>query len=262
MHAQEGTVVGRYFPLVLLPLALLLAAACSLGATGPPRTATNVGATQTRNVETGQLATARALADATPTPQLAATQTRTAELAQLATLTAPSPTPDRAAAAASLVTLVGQVAGSEALVGVITDGAQATLYFCDGSSLARWFRGRIAGNRLEVATPDGAVVTAEIPRGTKEVTGTLTLPSGTALAFSSLPTTSLDNAGLYRATGQALGEAFTMGVIVLPDGRFAGVLQQGQTLHAVTDPQFGPSGLTARVAGLPGSFTASRMAAP
>jgi hypothetical protein len=270
-------------PVYLLPLLVaLLAAACGLPpgrSSGPP----NVGATQTRIAELRELATAKTLAAAIstpiavpPTPHVAATQTRTAELAQLATLTAPTPnqpgtattptgstpTTGPAEVAASIVTFVGRVANTEALVGVITDGSRTTVYVCDGSSTARWFSGTVTGNRLEVGSQDGAVVAAELPRGVKEVSGTLKLPDGTALAFGALATTGKDNAGIYRATGTLDGENFTMGVIVLPDDQFAGILRRGQTLHGVTDPSFAQGGLTATAAGLPGTFSAPRMTQP
>jgi len=270
-------------PIFLFPLLVaLLVAGCGL----PPDRSTgslNVGATQTRNVEMRELATARALAAAittpiavTPTPHAAATHTRTAELGQLATLTAPTPTQGGTATApaapspatgpaevaASIVTFVGRVASTEALVGVITNGEKTTVYVCDGSATARWFSGTVTGNRLEVGSQDGAVVTAELPRGVKEVSGTLKLPDGTALAFGALATTGKDNAGIYRATGTLGGENFTMGVIVLPDNQFAGILRRGQTLHGVTNPSFAQGGLTATAVGLSGTFSAPRMTQP
>ena len=271
---------GSRLAAILFPLLVaLLVAACGLPP-GSSSGANNVGATQTRVVELRQLATAQALVaptatlnSVTPTPHAAATQTRTAELAQLATLTAPTPTQASTPAAptpttgpaevtGSIVTFVGRVANTESLVGLITDGSRTMVYVCDGSSTARWFSGTADGNRLEVSSQDGAVVTAELPRGVKEVRGTLKLPDGTALAFDSLATTGKDHAGIYRATGILNGENFNMGVIVLPDDQFAGILRRGETLHSVTSPSFGQGSLTATVAGLPGTFSAPRLTAP
>jgi hypothetical protein len=65
---------------------------------------------------------------------------------------------------------VGSVEGSDAYIGVVVDGDnEALAYVCDSDQISQWFRGKVAGNKFEVASGDARLsfaLTEDAARGT------------------------------------------------------------------------------------------------
>lgn len=270
---------------ILLPSFLLI-----LGACGLPGATNNAAPTRTRVAELAQIAT---LTAPTATPFTAATQTRTIELAQLATLTVPTPTPviaatqTRAVEQAHLVTMtaqastpvatstrdaaratgvisssVGQVSKSDLFIGLITDGFKVTAYVCDGVKTSQWFSGTLSGNSVDAQASTGMRLQASLaPGNTGVFTGTLAMPDGKVMDFTTVDASKSEKAGVYSASGTANGKPYSLGVIVLPDGQLRGVLSQEGVLRSVASASFTKDGLTADVAQF-GEFTAVKMTKP
>lgn len=273
------------FICIILPSFLLI-----LGACGLPVATSNAAPTRTRVAELAQIAT---LTAPTATPFTAATQTRTVELAQLATLTVPSPTPliaatqTRAVEQSHLVTMtaqaatpaatptrdtaratgvisssVGQVAKSDLFIGFITDGFKVTAYICDGVKTSQWLSGTLSGDSLDAKAPTGMRLQASLaPGGTGVFTGTLAMPDGKVMDFTTVDASKSEKAGLYSAAGTANGKPYSLGVIVLPDGQLRGVLSQEDVLRTVGSVSFTKDGLIADVSQF-GEFTAAKMTKP
>lgn len=259
----------------LAVLLLLLVALTACG--GAPMTATpsvNVGPTQTRAAELAQLATLTA-PTATALPSTAAvgpTQTRVAELAQIATLSAPTapprdlPTAGSAGGALTNGSFVGRVAGSDAFVAIVANGADVMAYVCDGKNLAQWFKGQRQGSAIELTTEDGARLTVNMTSsaGTgslRQASGTFRAANGEERRFDTAATTTLDRAGLYRGAGVVDGGNAVLGVIVLPSGEFRGAFWVSERVTPVDAPVFGANSLTA-VYGGSVTVSAQRLGVP
>lgn len=275
---------------IIVPCVLLILGACGLPATSsntaPTRTRVAelaqlatltaptatpfTAATQTRAVELSQLAT---LTVVTPTPLVSATQTRSVEQAHLVTMTAqaapaapptPSPvtTPSAATTSTSVSTSVGKVSDSEAFVGLITDGSKITAYVCDGTKISQWFSSTFDGNSLDAKAPSGMRIVATVtPGGSDVFTGTVTMPDGKVMKFSTTDVSTNIQAGIYSGSGKVNDKPYSIGVIVLPDGQFRGVLSQDGVLRTVGKPAFTATGLVADVSQF-GEFPAQKMTKP
>lgn len=270
---------------IILPCFLLILGACGLPAptsnTAPTRTRVAelaqiatltaptatpfTAATQTRAVELSQLAT---LTVPSPTPVIAATQTRVVEQSHLVTMTAQAaspvatPTPDAARVTGAIASSVGQVAKSDLFIGLISDGFKVTAYVCDGVKTSQWFSGTLSGNSLDSMAPTGMRLQASlVPGNTGVFTGTLVMPDGKVMDFTTVDASKSDKAGLYSGSGTANGKPYSLGVIVLPDGQLRGVLSQEGVLRTVGSASFTKDGLTADVSQF-GEFTAVKMTKP
>jgi hypothetical protein len=103
--------------------------------------------------------------------------------------------------AAGMALFVGPVDGSDALVGLVLEDAQAVLYACGGSTDAHqlndWFFGK-AGDRALTLARAGARVDATIEAA--QARGTLTLQDGTVLSFAAERQPDGALGGLYSAS--------------------------------------------------------------
>jgi hypothetical protein len=128
--------------------------------------------------------------------------------------------------------LVGQAAGSQAFVGVVSDGATVLAYVCDGKRVSQWFDGRLArrgATRLRNAS--GAGLTLQLAAG--GATGTVTLKGRSPLRFtltSARAKTTKGPAGLFERTERlrpvGATESLRVGWIRLNDGRVKGLTER------------------------------------
>ena len=128
---------------------------------------------------------------------------------------------ERCATASASNTVVGEVAGGQALIALVRDAGGVTAYTCGiGTNLPTrtgWFFGASTGDALPTLTSaDGLQLTGRFDGG--HARGTLTLPDGKVLPWEAEPTRPGSGAGLYESE-DAL--ALT-GLIVANDGRMAG----------------------------------------
>ncbi|MDN5932501.1 MAG: hypothetical protein L0I24_15785 [Pseudonocardia sp.] len=129
--------------------------------------------------------------------------------------------PDPAAAVASVsgVESVGRVAGTGALVAVVTDGDRVVAYVCDGpAGLGERFFGTLDGDRAVLRSDGGAELDLTVARG--GASGSFTAAGGTPTAFTT--TAVSGDAGLFLADGIVDGEVLGAGWIVLADGTQTG----------------------------------------
>ncbi len=117
---------------------------------------------------------------------------------------------------------VGAVTGSDAVVGVVSEAGQATLYVCGGPTsyahLTRWFTGvTSADGALQLQSAGGWAVTGNRADGS----GTITGPGGETHAWTAHPASN-DVAGLYAATDGACRTGAVVGDL---DGKGATTLQ-------------------------------------
>lgn len=139
---------------------------------------------------------------------------------------------------------VGRIAGSDAFIGVVSDGRGVIAYVCDSALRADWFRGEIftsvnAGT-IDLTSPSGARLRLELssvqqgvldassaPRGQLEIGGT-NLNFQTEVASA--------GAGVFRAERNTPSQSVLAGWIVLNDGDV-----RGAAIDRLADQQLGPS---------------------
>ena len=123
--------------------------------------------------------------------------------------------------------LVGQATGSQAFIGVTSDGANVLVYVCDGKRISQWFSGSLRERGATVLrNTAGARVSLRMTgsRGTARVR----LPGGRTLNVRL--SAARGRAGLYRReeTRFPVGkpQARLSGWVRLNDGRVKGLMQQ------------------------------------
>src|SRR5687768_11920788 len=81
----------------------------------------------------------------------------------------------------------GQVEGSNAFIGLVTNGESVMAFFCDGTTEAApvlwgWFQGDLNGSSFDLRSENGDHLTGEF--NADGTSGTITLTDGSALNFS------------------------------------------------------------------------------
>ncbi len=122
-------------------------------------------------------------------------------------------------------TLIGSVAGSDAVVALVTDGAHVTFYLCGGPTsyvdLTRWFSGSVDGSALQASSTDQATLSGQVDGAGAH--GTIVLPDGVTLAWTARPAVPDTDEGLYAA----VDEGCRTGVVVMQASASADVQMQG-----------------------------------
>lgn len=165
------------------------------------------------------------------------------------------------APAAATRTYVGSAQGTAAFVAVVVDGSRALAYVCDGvpgepagtaPTVQAWFNGPSDGAVLNVTQAAGQL---QLRFTQTDMSGTLTLPDGRAMAVSGR--TVAGDAGLYRAEATGTSAKAVAGWILAADGQQRGGVGgegnlpklSGAKVLNLSQPTFSPQGLaTARIA--------------
>lgn len=129
-------------------------------------------------------------------------------------------------AVTSARTYVGKVEGTDALIGLVSDGTAAVAYVCDGQDTATWFRG---------AQPDARTI--QLDAGADGLVATLSeqgaeghvVLAGTRRKFTAVPASPGTPAGLYRAEVPLDAGTLIGGWIALASGEVRGLLKLGST---------------------------------
>lgn len=129
----------------------------------------------------------------------------------------------------------GQVDGSQAFIGLVTNGKQLQAYFCDGTEQAApvlwgWFRGDLNGTTFDLTNEKGDRLAGEF--STNDVSGTITLAEGTQLSFQAGQVN--EPAGLYRLEETIDGVDTLSGWVVLANGHWRGGRKSGTQLAAAS----------------------------
>lgn len=134
----------------------------------------------------------------------------------------PDATPEPpAASGGSAVTYVGEVAGTDALIGLaVEDSGAVTAYVCDSAQTSVWLRGeRGDGDSLSATGPDGASLTATVAGDA--VTGELVLDGADHDFTATLAAPPL---GIYVAEHRDERYTLSAAWVLGPDDRLVGSL--------------------------------------
>lgn len=134
----------------------------------------------------------------------------------------------------------GQVEGSNAFIGLVTNGEQLLAFYCDGTTetapiLWGWFRGDLDSKAFDLTSENGDHLTGEF--SANGANGTITLANGTTLAFQAEPVN--EPAGLYRHKETVDGQGTISGWIVLANGELRGGRKSESQLGVAPRNQIG-----------------------
>lgn len=134
----------------------------------------------------------------------------------------------------------GQVENSNAFIGLVTNGEQLGVYFCDGTqeaapTLSGWFRGDLKGKKFDLTNDGGDHLTGEFEAN--RASGTITLADGIALNFQAASVS--QPAGLYRLAEMVDGADTVTGWVVLANGELRGGRRSGTKLTSATNQPLG-----------------------
>ncbi len=136
------------------------------------------------------------------------------------TATPVAPTKAPAAAGAGIPnSFAGAVPGTDAFIGLTTDGATSLSYVCDSKQISTWFKGPVAGNAIDITAANGNHLKATL--AATGATGTVTM-GGKDFPFTA--PSSGPNGGLFRAEQSADGANLVGGWIVASDGQQRGAV--------------------------------------
>ena len=132
---------------------------------------------------------------------------------------------------------VGQVEGSNAFIGLVTNGEQVMAFYCDGTTEAApvlwgWFNGELNGDAFDLTNEAGDRLSGAFE--SEGASGTITLADGTALTFQSAPVS--QPSGLYRNVETTDGVETVSGWIVLTNGELRGGRSGAQLAAAPGGP--------------------------
>ncbi|HET9909198.1 MAG TPA: hypothetical protein VFQ23_21290 [Anaerolineales bacterium] len=119
---------------------------------------------------------------------------------------------------------VGAVDGSDAFIGLVSDGINIRAYVCDGTTdsvnISAWFQGDVSDGSFALASEGGLSLTGQITES--GVDGTVGFVDSTQHSFSA--TSATEPAGLYRLEETVDGNTTVSGWIILPNGEYRGGL--------------------------------------
>ena len=117
---------------------------------------------------------------------------------------------------------VGKVEGTDAFIGLVTDGTRITAYVCDGDgtdiNISAWFKGELSDNSFTLQSVDPLILAGELASG--KINGTLQLADGSQHAFMADVVDS--PAGVFRQEESENGSTVVTGWIVLPNQEYRG----------------------------------------
>ena len=113
---------------------------------------------------------------------------------------------------------VGKVEGTDAFIGIASNGEEAMVYVCDGKTITQWFHGPAGSNGLDLSAGSARL---ETQLATDSATGSITLADGRAVEFQAAR--AAGDAGLYRSEETVDAEKWTAGWVVLNDGQLRGL---------------------------------------
>lgn len=131
----------------------------------------------------------------------------------------------------------GQVQGSNAFIGLATNGKQLQAFFCDGTFEAApvawgWFRGDLKGSAFDLTNEKGDRLAGKFEAN--GAGGTITLADGTALNFQAEPVS--QPAGLYHLDETIEGVGTVTSWVVLANGELRGGRKSGNQLQLIVAP--------------------------
>jgi hypothetical protein len=129
---------------------------------------------------------------------------------------------------------VGTINGTQALIGLVTDGDRVRAYACDGKRIARWYSGRARTGKVDLRNGETRLQATLTADGG---TGTLTLADGSSRRFT---VEHVDGeAGLYQGEATRAGVRYLGRWVVAANGdqtgRLASAKAAGATIPVYND---------------------------
>ncbi len=143
--------------------------------------------------------------------------------------------PPGASGSGTTRTFVGKIAGSDAFVGLATDGQELTAFVCDGTPDHEaqqwgWFKGTVQNGAFDITNDAGARLTVTIAGDTAN--GSVKFSGGQDLSFSAAAATG--QAALLRGETTTDGKRYIAGWIVQSDGQVrGGAIQDGTSNRTI-----------------------------
>jgi hypothetical protein len=132
-------------------------------------------------------------------------------------------------------TYVGQVAGTDAYIGIVENGDQMLAYVCDGNGISRWFKGGYSQALASTLTSGGqTLVVQSTPLGLQ---GTVDV-DGVPKTFTARQVPQGSEAGLYRVDVPIDDQAIVGGWVVLEDQTRRGLVSLGGTTLSTSSLSF------------------------
>ena len=137
---------------------------------------------------------------------------------------------DDETAAAPTGNYAGEVEGTDAYIGVVSNGSELIGYVCDGKKVSAWVEGPVSEGTTDLTNRDGEKV-GEVTFTADEATGEVSVPGASGTFTAELGT---GEGGLYREAKGEPGspDATETGWVVLNDGQIRGLKNVGGTLRA------------------------------
>lgn len=117
----------------------------------------------------------------------------------------------------------GRTSGNQVTLAIVTQGAKAAAYVCNGRTVEAWLQGSVHGNQVSLAGKNGASLSGSLSG--LAMFGTVSTSAGLSFPFSAA--LSPHPAGIYQARIAVNGLATRIGWAVLPDGTQFGVAVAG-----------------------------------
>jgi hypothetical protein len=124
----------------------------------------------------------------------------------------------------------GEVSGTGAYIGLVSNGSKLLGYVCDGKQVSAWLEGPVTDGKTELTTRAGEAV-GEVNFTASKASGEITVPGASGTFTAELGT---GKGGLYRTAEGEPGEpvATETGWVVLNDGSIKGLKSAGGTLRS------------------------------
>jgi hypothetical protein len=157
---------------------------------------------------------------------------------------------------------VGTLAGTDAVVGIVSRGSHVSFYLCGGAStygtLTHWFGGTLTNGSLHATTTDGPTLTLDGTLDADGVTGTLTISGGEVRTWTAHPVNTGTLEGLYATIddGCRTGVVVTQSSAAQPpsvQGTWCNAADEHLQVTPMHPVQLVDGALAVQVEGLPGA---------
>src|SRR5689334_12988156 len=121
----------------------------------------------------------------------------------------------------------GTVDGTNAFIGLSSDGYEVSAYICDGKKLATWFRGLAGGGKPVLVDDKGDRLSVTLDA--QQARGRFTDAAGHSFTFTARAS---QDPVLYRARGTVGKQPLVAGWVLGPNGQQRGAVSIGGNLGA------------------------------
>ncbi|MBI4788795.1 MAG: hypothetical protein HY782_17320 [Chloroflexi bacterium] len=120
---------------------------------------------------------------------------------------------------------VGKVEGTDAFIGIASNGKEVMAYVCDGKAITQWFHGTAGVDKVDLVagtfnlSAGPAILQGQLARDA--ATGAVTLANGQSFKYQA--SRAAGDAGLYRLEETVNNQKRLGGWVILNDGQLRGI---------------------------------------